>query len=51
MELIVSNTNYPFDIIRKSYARVFSTMDEHVLISGRGCSSHVTAMYHILKWN
>ena len=27
-------------------------MDEHVLISGRGaCSSHMTAMYHIVKWN
>lgn len=26
---------------------IIDTKDERVLISGRGCSSHVTTMYHI----
>jgi len=36
------------DIIRKC---VIKTKDEYVLISGRGFSSHVTAMYQVVKWN
>ena len=38
------------DIIRKKLC-VIKTKNEFVLISGQGCSSHVTAIYQVVKWN